>query len=159
MDNSKMYSLKSATIRDINTDLVFPCYCCQNNKNGDLRENSPTCWTNCEYDRGPKGRSNFKPFFTLDGCAWTDFDGQPPVMSDEEIRNIRSAIARGDVKPECEGWTNINGHCRPNKIFIRFLSTPFWYFDRKSETDDEYILNPTLSSEYIPSSSPEETTE
>ncbi len=93
MDKSKMYSLKSATIRDINTDLVFPCYCCQNNKNGDLRENSPTCWTNCEYDRGPEGKSNFKPFFTLDGCAWTDFDGQPPVMSDEEIRSTYASIA------------------------------------------------------------------
>jgi hypothetical protein len=93
MDNPKMYSLKSATIQDINTDLVFPCYCCQNNKNCALRENSPTCWTNCQYDRGPEGKSNFRPFFTLDGCAWTELEGHPPVMSNEEIRNTYASIA------------------------------------------------------------------
>lgn len=70
---------KSATIEDINANLVFPCYCCQNNKNGDLRENSSTCWKNCEYDRGPQGKSNFRPFLALNE-TWTEWSDDVPMM-------------------------------------------------------------------------------
>jgi hypothetical protein len=80
--------LMKATLNDIRIDLVYPCYCCQNNKNSGRPNDitNPTCYDKCKWDRGAEKKDNFYPFICLDGSEWTD----PQVKGLIRSRSVRA---------------------------------------------------------------------